>query len=44
LAAVTQALIDHGFSDGDIAKVMGGNVLRVLKAGIAPSAAANRAV
>ena len=44
LAAVTQALIYHGFSDGDIAKVMGGNVLRVLKAGIAPSAAANRAV
>ena len=43
LAAVTQALIDRGFSDGDIAKVMGGNVLRVLKAGIAPSAAANRA-
>ncbi|MEV9354137.1 membrane dipeptidase, partial [Klebsiella pneumoniae] len=33
LAAVTQALIDRGFSDGDIAKVMGGNVLRVLKAG-----------
>ena len=38
LAAVTQALIDRGFSDGDIAKVMGGNVLRVLKAGIAPGA------
>jgi membrane dipeptidase len=30
LALVTQALIDAGFSDGDIAKVMGGNVLRVL--------------
>jgi microsomal dipeptidase-like Zn-dependent dipeptidase len=44
LAAVTQALIDRGFSDTDIAKVMGGNVLRVLKAGIAPSAAAKRAV
>lgn len=38
LAAVTQALIDRGFSDGDIAKVMGGNVLRVLKPGIAPGA------
>lgn len=36
LAAVTQALIDRGFSDADIAKVMGGNVLRVLRAGIAP--------
>ena len=37
VAAVTQALIDHGFSDADIAKVMGGNVLRVLRAGIAPA-------
>lgn len=37
IVAVTQALIDRGFSDGDIAKVMGGNVLRVLRAGIAPS-------
>ncbi|MEO6217887.1 MAG: dipeptidase [Sphingomonas sp.] len=36
LAVVTQALIDRGFSDADIAKVMGGNVLRVLRAGIAP--------
>lgn len=36
IAAVTQALIDRGFSDADIAKVMGGNVLRVLRAGIAP--------
>jgi membrane dipeptidase len=38
LAAVTQALIDRGFSNADIAKVMGGNVLRVLHAGIAPGA------
>ena len=30
LALVTQALMDRGFSDTDIAKVMGGNVLRVL--------------
>ena len=38
IAAVTQALIDRGFSDADIAKVMGGNVLRVLRAGIVPTA------
>jgi membrane dipeptidase len=30
LAHVTQALIDEGFTEADIAKVMGGNVLRVL--------------
>jgi membrane dipeptidase len=30
LVLVTQALIDAGFTDEDIAKVMGGNVLRVL--------------
>jgi microsomal dipeptidase-like Zn-dependent dipeptidase len=30
LALVTQALIDRGFTEVDIAKVMGGNVLRVL--------------
>jgi microsomal dipeptidase-like Zn-dependent dipeptidase len=38
LAVVTQALGDQGFSRDDIAKVMGGNVLRVLRAGIAPAA------
>lgn len=36
IALVTQALLDRGFSDADIAKVMGGNVLRVLRAGIVP--------
>lgn len=40
LAAITQALIDRGLSDADIAKVMGENVLRVLRAGIVPAAAA----
>ncbi len=36
LAAITQALIDAGFSDVEIAAVMGGNVVRVLRAGTAP--------
>ncbi|CAN5358180.1 membrane dipeptidase [soil metagenome] len=36
LAAITQALMDRGFSKPDIAKVMGGNVLRVLRAGMVP--------
>lgn len=34
LVAVTQALVDRGFSEGDIRKVMGGNVLRVIRAGM----------
>ncbi len=38
VVAVTQALMDIGFSDDEIRKVMGGNVLRVLTAGIAPQA------
>lgn len=38
LAAITQALLDRGLSDQDIAKVMGGNVVRVLRAGIVPAA------
>ena len=37
VVAVTQALLNRGFSEGDIRKVMGGNVLRVLRAGLAPS-------
>ncbi len=37
LVAVTQALLDAGFAEDDIRKVMGGNVLRVLRAGIAPA-------
>ncbi|MGX1106071.1 MULTISPECIES: dipeptidase [Bradyrhizobium] len=36
IVAVTQALMSRGFSEDDIRKVMGGNVLRVLRAGIAP--------
>jgi microsomal dipeptidase-like Zn-dependent dipeptidase len=36
IAAVTQALLDAGFSETDIRKVMGGNVLRVIRAGLAP--------
>ena len=37
VAAITQALLDRGFSDDDIRKVMGGNVIRVLTAGMAPA-------
>jgi membrane dipeptidase len=36
LALVTQALIDADFTDEDIAKVMGGNVLRLLAQGLPP--------
>lgn len=36
LTVVTQALVDRGFTPQDIAKVMGGNALRVLRAGIVP--------
>jgi len=36
VAAVTQALMDAKFSEDDIRKVMGGNVLRVLRAGLTP--------
>lgn len=34
LAAVTQALVNRGFSDDDIRAVMGGNVLRLLAQGL----------
>jgi membrane dipeptidase len=37
LDVVTQALVDRGFSEQEIAKVMGGNVLRVLRAGMMPA-------
>jgi microsomal dipeptidase-like Zn-dependent dipeptidase len=36
VAAITQALLDRGFSVDEIRKVMGGNVLRVLMAGMVP--------
>lgn len=36
LAQVTQALADAGFSRDDAAKVMGGNAIRVLRAGMQP--------
>jgi microsomal dipeptidase-like Zn-dependent dipeptidase len=37
VVAVTQALLNIGFSEAEIRKVMGGNVLRVLRAGMVPS-------
>ena len=36
LAVITQALVDAGFAPEDVAKVMGGNVLRLIRAGIVP--------
>jgi microsomal dipeptidase-like Zn-dependent dipeptidase len=36
LVQVTEALLEAGFSDGEIRAVMGGNALRVIRAGIAP--------
>ncbi|MHA6723377.1 dipeptidase [Sphingomonas sp. RS2018] len=36
LAVVSQALANRGFTEGEVAKVMGGNVLRVVRAGIQP--------
>lgn len=36
LVQVTQALIDAGFSDDEIRAAMGGNAIRVLRAGMAP--------
>jgi microsomal dipeptidase-like Zn-dependent dipeptidase len=36
LPQVTQALLDAGLSPGDVAKVMGGNVLRLLRAALPP--------
>lgn len=38
LVQVTQALLDAGFSADDIRAVMGGNAIRVLRAGIVPMA------
>lgn len=40
LVGVTQALLDRGFTPVDIGKVMGGNVLRLFRAGLAPHSAA----
>ena len=36
IAVITQALVDRGFTPEDIRKVMGGNVLRVIRAGLVP--------
>ncbi|MBO9622145.1 MAG: dipeptidase [Sphingomonas sp.] len=38
LVAITQALVDRGFTPDEIRKVMGGNAFRLLRAGIVPAA------
>ena len=42
LVQVTQALIDVGFTDDEIRAAMGGNAIRVLRAGIVPMRAAQK--
>lgn len=37
LSAVTQALLDAGFDDAQVGAIMGGNVLRILRAGLVPA-------
>ncbi|AHE56107.1 dipeptidase [Sphingomonas sanxanigenens] len=44
LAQITQALVDRGFSDGEIAAVMGGNVIRLLEQGLPPQSASRGSV
>ena len=39
MVKITQALLDRGFSADEIYKVMGGNALRVIRAGIVPAGA-----
>jgi membrane dipeptidase len=39
IAAVTDVLVKAGLSPADIAKVMGGNAVRLLSAGMTPAAA-----
>jgi membrane dipeptidase len=41
LVQVTQALMDAGFSEDEIRAVMGGNAVRVIKAGLVPMAGAS---
>ena len=38
VVVITQALLDRGFSDDDVKKVMGGNVVRILSDGMSPLA------
>ncbi|WP_371433473.1 dipeptidase [Novosphingobium sp.] len=44
LEQVTQALIDEGFSEDEIRAAMGGNALRVIRAGLRPMASASAEV
>jgi len=44
LVQVTQALLDEGFSEAEIRAVMGGNALRIIRAGLVPMARVSPAI
>ncbi|WP_340689061.1 hypothetical protein [Sphingomonas liriopis] len=39
MVGITQALLDRGFKPDEVGKVLGGNMLRLLRAGLSPMVA-----